>query len=571
MQTPRYYQAAAHDAAWKYLAENDQGNALIVLPTGSGKSLVIAMLCQQAIDFGARVVVLQHRKELIQQNAEKIQALLPDVFVGLYSAGLKSRQSTADVVCAGIQSVFKHAATLGRRELVLIDEAHLVSMNDESMYGRFLSEILTDNPSRRVVGLTATPFRTGEGPLCGRSKLFQRIVYESFTGDLIREGFLCEITNKSADAEVNTEGIKLRGGEFIEHEMQLVFNTESNVSSACREIVEKCAGRHSVLVFSSGVLHAEEIAGTLHRLTGQDVGLVTGLTLPIERSTLLSRFKRNELRWLVNCDVLTTGFDAPCIDAIAVLRATMSPGLFAQMIGRGLRKHESKINCQVLDFGENIKRHGSIDDPQYGRASVDRQSKLARAAEINGRGKECPNCGIDVPSRAVVCDECGFKFPVNHSGSSDESSAMTGEYAPDHWIVESVTWSKHTKRTDPSATPTLRINYEVQPAEGLPGNIPKWVFEWVCIEHMGYARVKAGLWWQARSISECPETIEDALSLLNRGALRMPSKLTTVREGKYTRIVMCEFSDERPEEWSDEVEAEEQFEVMSGVDDDVPF
>ena len=111
---PRYYQTAANNAAWDFL-NNKAGNPLIVLPTGAGKSLVIAMLVEQAIEFGCRVVVLQHRKELIQQNAEKIQILLPKIKIGIFSAGLKSKQIEEDVICAGIQSVYRKAYSLGRR------------------------------------------------------------------------------------------------------------------------------------------------------------------------------------------------------------------------------------------------------------------------------------------------------------------------------------------------------------------------------------------------------------------------------------------------------------------------
>jgi DNA repair protein RadD len=192
--------------------------------------------------------------------------------------------------------------------------------------------------------LTATPFRTGEGPICGRKKLFQRICFEAFTGDLIKEGFLCEITNKPSDQQIDTSSAKMRGGEFVESDLQRIFGGDDTVLEACREIVDKCQDRRSILVFSSGVLHAENVADRLRALTHEDVGVVTGDTFPMERANLLKRFRDGDLRWLVNCDVLTTGFDAPCIDAIAILRATLSPGLFAQMVGRGLRKHESKTN-----------------------------------------------------------------------------------------------------------------------------------------------------------------------------------------------------------------------------------
>jgi DNA repair protein RadD len=568
MLVPRYYQSGANAAVWKYLCE-DQGNPLVILPTGAGKSLVIALLIEQARKFDGRVIVLQHRKELIEQNAAELRDLMPGVDVGIYSAGLKSRQTSHDVLMAGIQSIYKRAADIGERHLILIDEAHLVSQDDESMYGQFLSELRALNPKCRVAGLTATPFRTGEGPLCGKSKLFQFPVYEAFTGDLIEQGFLCPITNKPADAEVDTEGIKTRGGEFIESDMQAVFMIVDNVLMACKEAITKCHDRKSILVFASGVKHAEDVARIIAEKTGERVGLVTGETLALERSGILADFKNQDLRWLVNCDVLTTGFNAKCVDAIAIMRATMSPGLFCQMVGRGLRLHPSKVNTLILDFGENIKRHGSIDDKNFGRASEEKRGQAARAAALNGRGKPCPACRLDVPANAREC-ECGFIFPVNHQGTSDGSSQLTGQTPPEVWTVVSVGWGKHTKRHDPDAPPTLRIDYECQPVDSEGGLLKNKVSEWVCIEHEGFARVKACLWWQARSIAEVPDTVDDALSLLNRGAARMASQLTTTKDGKYTRIQSCEFSGERPEEWAEEIE-QESFGEFSGEGLDVPF
>lgn len=564
---PRYYQSAANDAAWSYLAEQP-GNPLIVLPTGAGKSLVIAMLCRQAIEFGGRVVVLQHRKELIVQNTEKIQILIPDIKIGIYSAGLKSREVQEDIVCAGIQSIYRKSLMLGRRELILIDEAHLVSSDDETMYGQFLTDIRIGNPTQRVVGLTATPYRTSEGPMCGRNKLFQRICYEAFTGDLISEGYLCQITNKPAEGMIDTSLIKQRGGEFIEREMQNAFDTIDNVTAACAEIVAKCSDRHSVLVFSAGVAHAEHIAETLRTLTGEKVAVITGETFPLERSATLSDFKRGQLRWLVNCDVLTTGFDAPCIDAICVLRATMSPGLFAQIVGRGLRKHESKDNCLVLDFGENIKRHGSLDDRNYGRASVSSGMSRGEPAENNGRGKECPNCGLDVAARSAECEDCGFIFPVKHETTADHDSAITGQTPPETWKVHRVTWARHTKRGNGDAPPTLRVDYDCSRGDG---DMKQTISEWVCLEHEGYARTKAGLWWQARSVADCPDTVSEATHLMDRGCCRNPATITTDKDGRWYRIKSVEFDTDRPSEWAEEDEPLEVLSEFSGFDDDVPF
>lgn len=571
MLTPRWYQTEANAAVWRYLA-NESGNCIVVLPTGSGKSALAALLIEQALKFNGRVVVLAHRKELLQQNADEIRGMIPGVDVGVYSSGLNSRDVSNTVAVCGIQSIYKKAAELGERHLIIVDECHLCSEKDESMYRTFIDEMKQRNPKLRVVGMSATPFRTGEGPLCGKNKLFQRIVYEAFTGDLIEQGFLCQITNKPADAEVDTQNIKTRGGEFIESEMQAVFSGGDNVTMAVQETIAKCHDRKSILIFASGVKHAEQVAELLAEETSERVGVVTGETLPIERAGILSDFKNQNLRWLVNCDVLTTGFNAKCVDAIAIMRATMSPGLFAQIVGRGLRLHPSKSFCYLLDFGANIARHGSLDDKNFGRASEEKRGQAARAAAINGRGKPCPACGLDVASNAREC-ECGFIFPVNHQGSADSASQLTGQTPPDVWTVVGVSWGRHTKRGDPDAPPTLRIDYECQPLESEGGLLKTKVSEWICLEHPpgNFARVKACLWWQARSIAAVPDTVDEAVKLLNRGAARMSAQLTTIKKDKYTTITDSSvFVDERPEEWDEEAE-EESFGEFSGVGDDVPF
>jgi DNA repair protein RadD len=233
------------------------------------------------------------------------------------------------------------------------------------------------------------------------------------------------------------------------------------------------------------------------------------------------------------------------------------------MVGRGLRKHESKNDCLILDFGGNIARHGSLDDPMYGRCSV------GKAAD-NGRGKQCPSCEQDVPSSSTSCPECGFIFPKQkrtptHDEQADSASQLTGETPPEEWIVSEVSWSKHTKRNDPEAPPTLRVNYDcTKDGEGL---LKTQISEWICLEHSGFALQKARQWWIARSDAPVPATIEEALSLLSRGACRMSSNITTKKDGKWYRIAACSFVDEKPEEWEEEQEAV----VYDGFDGDVPF
>jgi DNA repair protein RadD len=569
--SPRWYQSQANDAVWKYLSEK-QGNPVVVLPTGAGKSLLIALLIRQALEFGGRVVVLAHRKELLQQNADEIRELIPGVDVGIYSAGLKRREIHNAVVVAGIQSVFRKAADLGRRHLVLVDECHLISDLEESMYQQFFQGIQQEG--LRIVGLTATAFRTGTGPICGPDRQFQRIVFEAKTAQLIAEGFLCPITNKVADCEVNTDKVSLRGGEFVESEMQAAFGGDRGaVALACNEVFEKCRDRKSILIFASGVSHAEDIANDIGCITRERVGVVTGETLDIERAAMLSDFKAGRLRWLVNCDVLTTGFNARCVDAIAILRATMSPGLFCQMVGRGLRLHESKTNCLLLDFGGNIARHGSIDDDNFGRSEG--KGRAAVAAE-NGRGKKCPACELDVAASRASCPECGFVFPrkteARHDSTADTDSQLTGPMPAEEWEVKDVFYKLHTPKRDcdSEVIPSVRIDY-VCTKIGEEGNLARMtIMEWTCPQHKGFARSKFLAWWDARSICDPPDTTADAVELLGMGVCRRPSKITTKKDGKWYRILSCEFDSDKPTELAELAQPEEA-KTFSGLEEDVPF
>lgn len=542
----RWYQSESVESAWGYLC-SQSGNPVICLPTGSGKSLVIGQLCKDAVQrWGGRVVVLAHRKELLQQNAEKIRALA-GVRVGVYSAGLKRRDTEHDVLVAGIQSVFRMAEDFGARHLVLIDEVHLVPHDGEGMYRRFLDDLRAINPRLRMVGLTATPYRLDSGPLCRPDGLFQRICYSAPVRQLIDEGFLCRLTTRPADGTVDTSALKLRGGEFVPGEAERLFS--GVVDAACRELVAKAAGRHSVLVFASGVAHAGQVAECLQKLTGERVGVVTGETWEMERTATLSDFRAGRLRWCVNCDVLTTGFDAPGIDCIGVLRATMSPGLFAQIVGRGFRVDPSKTDCLVLDYGGNIARHGPIDAPEYG--VQDRRQRHAGEAPV----KTCPNCEAEVLLSATECPDCGWQFPRDRE-PGHEAKAAEGQILsePEVWLVDGIKYSVHVKRkAGPDDPPTMRVDYECQAERG---NMLDTISEWVCIEHTGSARRKAVKWWEARSVLDCPDTVEDAVALCRRGAVAGPRSIVAWKEGKFWRVLSAVL-DPRPEEWAeDEVGAD---------------
>lgn len=374
------------------------------------------------------------------------------------------------------------------------------------------------------------------------------------------EGYLCKVTTKPMVSELDTSGLRIvaRTHEFDAGDSERLFNTDDNVAAAVSEIVEKTRDRHSILLFCSGVKHAEHVADVLATVSGERVGLVTGDTMPIKRSTTLANFKSGALRWLVNVDVLTTGFNSKNIDAICVLRATASPGLFAQICGRGFRVHESKQNCLILDLGENIKRHGPIDADDYGIPPP----KAAKDSIGSMPSKTCPACGEPQLIAAKACTECGFAWPEKprHEANADtESAILQSQVEPTEWIVESVTFHRHEKRNDPHAPNTLRVDYVCQLAEHSGNMTKKTISEWVCVDHEGFAKRNAMKWWRERCRATLEEEndshIDSAIDLWKRGAVAIANRIWTVPDKKFTKIVRQEL-DDVPEAWADEHESD---------------
>lgn len=365
----REYQQEAVNAVYDYL-RNREGSPCIVLPTGSGKTATLATICSDAVNlWDGRVLVLAHVKELLEQTAGTLNRVAPELDIGVYSAGLNRRDTDHSVIVAGIQSVYKRACDLGAFDLIIVDEAHTIPPDGEGRYRSFLKDMQVLNPNLRLVGLTATPYRMTTGMICAPDNLLTDICYEVGVRELIVQGFLCPLKSKAGKQKADTSGLHLRGGEFIASEVETLMDDDRLVSSACSEILEHTADRNSVLIFAAGVGHARHIQKLLQQRSGQDVGLVTGDTSVPERAELLARFKRetvnadifgntlSPLKYLVNVNVLTTGFDAPNVDCVVLLRPTNSPGLYYQMcldMDTEVLTQQGWRRCHDVAVGDNV-------------------------------------------------------------------------------------------------------------------------------------------------------------------------------------------------------------------------
>src|SRR3990170_645285 len=293
----RPYQLEAVEAIYRHLRERDD-NPCVVLPTAAGKSLVMAQVCKDAVGrWGGRVLILAHVKELLEQTRDKIQRVAPEMWMktGVYSAGLKSRDTECPIIVAGIQSVYKRACEFDLFDLIIIDEAHLVPPEGDGMYRTFLEDARKVNPNVRLIGLTATPFRMKSGLICAPENVLNDICYEIGVKELIVQGYLCPLITKASREKVDTSGLHVRAGEFVAGEVEDLMNTDARVESACREIVEQTGKRQSVLIFASGVPHGQHIAEVMREISGAQVGAVFGDTPDPERDRVLSDFKAGKL------------------------------------------------------------------------------------------------------------------------------------------------------------------------------------------------------------------------------------------------------------------------------------
>lgn len=536
MITLRPYQTEAIDAVLSYW-QSGGGNPLVEMATGTGKSMVIAKLTRDLLEAypTMRVLMLVHVRELVAQNFAALLRAWPSAPAGIYSAGLNKRDTHHKITFASIQSVYRRAAELGPRDLIIIDEAHLVPMRGEGMYRKLLDDLHAMRPDARVCGFTATPYRLDTGRLDGgQNPLFNQTVYEYGIGRGIDDGYLSPLVSKAGLTEVDVSGVAKRGGEFVAGELESA--ADKITAQAVSELVQFGENRRSWIVFCAGVKHAHHVRDEIRR-HGILCETVTGDTPSAERDSILRRFKAGEIRALTNAQVLTTGFDAPQVDLIAMLRPTLSTSLYVQCVGRGTRIAPGKNNCLVLDFAGNVRRHGPVDAVSVSMTTGGK-SDTGKVDEGAINAKECPDCLSLVAINASICKHCGHEWPreekPKHEASADATVGILSTEQVGPQIIPVSDWSldRHQKAGSPDS---VRVTYYA----GL-----MTYREWLAFGHGGYARQKACQWWTNHGgATPFPADATDAIN--RQHELTLPSWVAVKPNGKYFDIVNRGFSKQK--------------------------
>ncbi|MFC5374002.1 DEAD/DEAH box helicase family protein [Brevundimonas faecalis] len=530
MTTLRTYQQDAVDSVLNYW-RGGGGNPLVDMATGLGKSVTIGSLTRDLLTTypDMRALMLVHVKELVAQNAKALMRLWPGAPVGIYSAGLGRRDVSQRIIFASIQSVYRRAAEIGPFDLVLIDEAHLVPSAGEGMYRALLDKLREMRPDLRVCGFTATPFRMDSGRLdAGDARLFDEIVYSYGIGKGIDDKWLSPLISKRGAMEIDVSSVAKRGGEFVSGALEAAADNDAITQAAVSEIIDYGQARRSWLVFCAGVKHAHHVRDEFRR-QGVSCEVISGDTDAADRARFIDDFRAGRLRCLTNCNVLTTGFDAPATDLIALLRPTLSPGLYVQMMGRGTRLADGKSDCLVLDFTGTARRLGPVDtitvDRRPGKKGAPDAAKVTDV-----RAKECPTCKTLAALNARTCAVCGHEWSldsIRHEAEADDAAILSRDLKnrpPEEIAVVTWTAKRHQKQGSPDS---LRVSYSA----GLM-SYP----EWVLFQHGGPGRFRAEKWWRAHGGSEpAPETVDEAL--VRWAEVTPPAFISIRKNGKWFDIV----------------------------------
>lgn len=514
---PRWYQLEAVQSIFDYYAAGNTGNPIICLPTGTGKSIVIGELAKRIMwDYPTeRLVMSTHVKELIKQNADKLKAIWPEAPLGIHSAGLRKTDYQQPIIFGGVASMFRKAPLFGWRGVMFIDEAHLVSPSEGTMYNELIDGLRQTNPYMKVVGLTATWYREGQGLLTDPGGIFTDIAYNLCTIDgfarLIAEGYLCPLFPRPTTTKLPLEGVGIdsKTGDYKQGQLEAAVDKEKITNEALTEALQWGYDRKKWIVFASGVKHAEHIAEWLNA-HGIPTACVHSKKSSAENDAAYEAHKTGAVRCLVGMNKFTTGYDDAEIDFIIMLRPTKSTSLWVQMLGRGTRPFPGKHYCLVLDFARNSEELGPINDP--------RLPKQKKGGGGDAPVKICDCCGFYNYAAARFCVACGNEFPFQTKivEESSETPLMRGTVEPDvqTFDVSHVYYYKHQSRNKPF--PSLKAQYFLH-------GMTKPINEFVNLEHPHPARYFAGEWWRERHNSDPPETVDEALTICSQ--LRVPNRV----------------------------------------------
>ena len=550
----RHYQEAAIEATFDWL-HTQNTYPLIVLPTGSGKTIVFANIIKKLFDHneGCRVLILAHRQELITQARDKLLSVWPCAPCGILAASIKEFDSHAPIVIASRDTIASQQRLdqAGHFAYIIVDEAHHVGPDKSSRYRKIFDHFESSQyVAPRIFGVTATPYRMGQGFIYGLDDhFFGGISYQIGIPQLIKEGYLCRLSAFKVEdqpvLDASTARVKFKGGDYRESDLEKLAMEDQTMLAIIDDWIEKAysQGRLSSVFFCVTVAHANKMCMFL-RHAGIEAAVITAETPSEIREKILEDFEDGVINALCNVAVLTEGWDAPRPDCIALLRPTKSLGLYVQICGRGMRTWGDKENCMLLDYGENMDRHGCIDRAKPSRPPKEDEQKIWICNAVTSTGHLClaVNDWVD-----TQCIECGADKPITEERSPDrkEREAATDRVAAFGNVlsdeiddpIEELEKVKEVEtiwaevRNSKAGNSYLDVKFKVVD-EYWPQSMP------FMIGMEGRAGTLAMKKWRAVSGDDyVPTDIQEAEDLVNGGSFDHIRKIAIRKEGRYWNVI----------------------------------
>lgn len=537
--TLRPYQEEALKVIWDAIP-TDQF-ILIYAVCGAGKTIIASELMKRLLIQWPfiRIAFIAQRSVLITQTRDKLLKVWPDAVdkIGIASKGVENVVNTDLPITIGtIQTLINKVNTTSPFDLIICDECHHISpMNIKSQYKTFFEVMTRYNPKVRVLGISGSPFRLGHGysygTACkpGNINLFPDLHYRISISDLQKDGYLCGYRAKATtDISSDLAGVR-KTGDYNIGDLSAVMSKQQHVGSAVLALNEHASDRKHVVVFAVTIAHAEK----LREAFGEQATIIHSELPDSERLKALEDFETGRCRVIINVSILGEGWDSPSIDCIIMCRPTMSPVIFIQQVGRGLRPHPDKTDVLILDLAENCKTHG---DPNNPRIEIPGRTKKKLSIIEEKKVKTCPNCSEIVEPQDIECPICGWTFIQERNDPVILTDYQFKKVKSVSWVgeISEIGFTKHVSKAG-NMMVKMTIEYWVS-----GGNFPQTVYNYAMYgdDCHPFAISKNRAAWRRVTGNDPPKSANEAIERQEefKSALGTNGFISVSEENKFMRI-----------------------------------
>lgn len=544
----RPYQVSALDALHAAIQERDI--LLLQAATGAGKTVMIVRLINKYFHDhpGRNFLVVMHKKELVEQFVKSFFKFsdIPLADIGIACAGVNKTVSVGRrVTVASVQTLVNHLDKFPGADLVVVDETHRIGHDFASQYQKLMQTLRDYKPHHKVIGVTATAYRLGHGMIYGdrckpgRTNFFPELTHRVTYKELVENNHLMPLRGFITSHESITEDLKAVkvSGDYNLGQLGDVMSNARHIDSAVDGYEKYGLEHNSVCVFACTIEHAELLCEAFNKRGHRAVSIHSQLP-PLVRDANLRAWQSGEVKVAVSINILVEGFDFPALSCLVFCRPTKSPTLYIQGIGRILRTSPGKKEALLIDLTDNTLEFGlDIDNPKFTiPRNADGEGGDAPTKVCPGEMNDGTVCAEPVHAALKYCPVCGYEFET-----TEEVQAAMGEMKkvdfnklpdPEPYDVERVEYEAHESRN--SGKTLIKATY-------FTGYLNPKFHEWICLpdNYDGFAVNQARAWWEERTNEPFPETVEEFLFLSD--TLMQPARIITVKEGKYHRVIDCQY------------------------------